>query len=78
MVRYLDNGRIPIDNNHVENRIRPIAIGCSNWLFSGSLRAGQRIAAVMCLIQSAKLNGPDPYAYLKDVVGRLPCSLTEQ
>ncbi len=66
LVRYLDNGRIPIDNN-AENRIRPIAFGRSNWLFAGSLRAGQRAAAVMSLIQSAKLNGPDPYAYLKDV-----------
>ena len=72
LIRYLDNGRIPIDNNHVENRIRPIAIGRANWLFAGSLRAGQRAAAVMSLIQSAKLNDLDPYAYLKDVMNRLP------
>ena len=51
---------------------RPIAIGRSNWLFAGSLRAGKRAAAVMSLIQSAKLNGHDPYAYLKDVLTRLP------
>ena len=44
----------------------------NNWLFAGSLRAGQRAAAVMSLIQSAKLNGHDPYAYLKDVLARLP------
>lgn len=43
-----------------------------NWLFAGSLRAGQRAAAVMSLIQSAKLNGHDPYVYLKDVLARLP------
>jgi len=43
-----------------------------NWLFAGSLRAGQRAAAVMSLIQSAKLNGHDPYRYLKDVLERLP------
>jgi len=43
-----------------------------NWLFAGSLRAGQRAAAIMSLIQSAKLNGHDPYAYLKDVLTRLP------
>ena len=49
-----------------------IAVGRSNWLFAGSLRAGQRAAAVMSLIQSAKLNGHDPYAYLKDVFTRLP------
>ena len=44
----------------------------SNWLFAGSLRAGQRAAAIMSLIQSAKLNGHEPYRYLKDVLERLP------
>jgi hypothetical protein len=57
---------VPIDNNWVENQIRPWALGRSNWLFAGSLRSGQRAAAVMTLIQSAKLNQHDPYAYLKD------------
>ena len=51
---------------------RPIALGRSNWLFAGSLRAGQRAAAIMSLIGSAKLNAIDPYAYLKDVLERLP------
>jgi transposase len=72
LIRYLEDGELPIDNNHVENRIRPIAIGRSNWLFAGSLRAGQRAATIMSLIQSAKLNGHDPYRYLKDVLERLP------
>lgn len=63
---------MPADNNHIENRIRPIALGRSNWLFAGSLRGGKRAAAVMSLIQSARLNGHDPYAYLKDVLERLP------
>jgi transposase len=72
LVRYLDDGHLPIDNNHIENRIRPVALGRSNWLFAGSLRAGQRAAVVMSLIQSAKLNGHDPYRYLKDVLERLP------
>jgi transposase len=72
LVRYLDDGQLPADNNWVENRIRPIAIGRSNWLFAGSLRAGKRAAAVMSLIQSAKLNNLDPWAYLKDVLERLP------
>ena len=49
-----------------------MALGRSNWLFAGSLRAGQRAATVMSLIQSAKLNGHDPYRYLKDVLERLP------
>jgi transposase len=72
LTRYLEDGDLPIDNNHVENRIRPVALGRNNWLFAGSLRAGQRAAAVMSLIQSAKLNGHDSYLYLKDVLERLP------
>lgn len=55
-----------------------IAVGRGNWLFAGSLRAGQRAAAVMSLIQSAKLNGHDPYAYLKDVFLRLPTQLNSR
>ena len=62
--------------NWAENQIRPIAIGRKNWLFAGSVRAGQRAAAVMSLIQSARLNGHDPYAYLKDVLQRLPTQKT--
>jgi transposase len=72
LVRYIDDGDLPIDNNYLENRIRPVAVGRSNWMFIGSLRAGQRAAAIMSLIQSAKLNGHDPYRYLKDVLTRLP------
>jgi hypothetical protein len=72
LVRYIDDAQLPIDNNLIENTIRPIAIGRSNWLFAGSLRAGQRAAAIMSLIQSAKMNGHDPYLYLKDVLERLP------
>ena len=72
LTRFLSDGAVPIDNNWIENRIRPIAIGRSNWLFAGSLRGGQRAAAVMSLIQSAKLNGHDPYVYLRDVLERLP------
>uniref|UniRef100_UPI000B18F348 transposase domain-containing protein n=1 Tax=Marinobacterium profundum TaxID=1714300 RepID=UPI000B18F348 len=67
-----DDGAIPIDNNRVENLMRPWALGRKNWLFAGSLRSGQRAAAIMSLIQSAKLNGHEPYAYLKDVLTRLP------
>jgi transposase len=54
------------------HQIRPVALGRKNWLFAGSLRAGQRAAAMMSLIQSAKLNGHDPHAYLKDVMDKLP------
>ena len=72
LTRYLGDGDLPADNNWVENQIRPIAIGRNNWLFAGSLRAGKRAAAVMSLVHSARLNGHDPYAYLKDVLERLP------
>jgi len=72
LTRYLVDGHVPVDNNWIENQIRPWALGRSNWLFAGSLRAGQRAAAIMSLIRSAQLNGHDPYAYLKDVLTRLP------
>jgi hypothetical protein len=72
LTRFVDDGQLPVDNNWIENQIRPIALGRNNWLFAGSLRAGQRAAAVMSLIQSARMNGHDPYAYLKDVLTRLP------
>lgn len=78
LTRFVDDGRLPVDNNWIENQIRPIAIGRSNWLFAGSLRAGKRAAAVMSLIRSAKLNGHDPYAYLKDVLTRLPTQRASQ
>jgi len=72
LTRYLEDPQVPIDNNWCENQIRPVALGRSNWLFAGSLRAGRRAAAAMSLLQSARLNGHDPYAYLKDVLARLP------
>jgi transposase len=72
LTRYLVDGHVPIDNNWLENQIRPWATGRSNWLFAGSLRAGKRAAAIMSLIRSAQLNGHDPYVYLKDVLTRLP------
>lgn len=72
LVHYLGDGLMPIDNNWIENRIRPIATGRKNWLFAGSLRAGKRTAAIMSLIQSAKLNGHDPFLYLKDILSPLP------
>lgn len=72
LTRYLDDGHVPIDNNAVENSIRPIAVGRRNWLFVGSQQAGERAAVMLSLIESAKLNGHDPWAYLKDVFERLP------
>ena len=78
LTRFVDDGQLPVDNNWIENQIRPIAIGRNNWLFAGSLRAGQRAAAVMSLVQSARMNGHDPYAYLKDVLTRLPTHSASQ
>jgi hypothetical protein len=59
-------------NNFIERQIKPWAMGRRAWLFCGSELAGQRAAIVMSLVQSAKLNGHDPWAYLRDVLERLP------
>ena len=72
LTRYLEDGAVPIDNNQIENLIRPWALGRSDWLFAGTLRSCKRAAAIMNLIQSSRINGHDPYAYLKDVLTRLP------
>ena len=72
LTRFIDDGDLAVDNNRVENLIRPIALGRKNWLFAGSLRAGQRAAAIMSLLHTARLNGHEPFAYLKDVLERLP------
>jgi len=78
LTRYLDDGAVPIDNNQVENQIRPWALGRSNWMYAGSLRSGKRAAAIMSLIQSARMNRHDPYVYLKDVLTRLPTQRASQ
>ncbi|MDZ7813586.1 MAG: transposase domain-containing protein, partial [Ideonella sp.] len=62
---------VSVDNNHIENLMRPWAMGRKAWLFAGSQLAGQRAAMVMSLVQSAKLHGHDPWVYLKDVLERL-------
>ena len=72
LIRYAETGHLPIDNNPAENCIRPIAIGRRNWLFTGSERAGQRAAAIQTLLGTAKLNGLDPAAWLKDILEKLP------
>ena len=78
MVRYADDGRLPLDNNRIENQIRPWAVGRRNWLFAGSFAAAARAADIMTLIQSAKMNGIDPMAYLRDVLTRLPTHLNSR
>lgn len=74
----LDGGNVPIDNNHIENQMRPWAMGRKAWLFAGSELAGQRAAVVMSLVQLAKLSGHDPWAYLKDVLTRLPSHMNSR
>jgi transposase len=72
LVRYAETGHLPIDNNPVENAIRPVAVGRKNWLFTGSERAGKRAAVIQSLLGTAKLNGLDPAAWLKDTLEKLP------
>lgn len=72
LTRYAETGDLPIDNNPVENSIRPIALGKKNWLFAGSERAGKRAAVIQTLLGTAKLNGLDPAAWLKDTLEKLP------
>jgi len=69
---YLSDGRVEIDNNLVENAIRPTAIGKKNWLFIGEADAGQRSAIVYTLIECCRRRGLNPFAYLRDVLSRLP------
>lgn len=68
---YLEDGRVEIDNNLVENAIRPTAIGKKNWLFIGDAEAGERSAVIYTVIESCRRRGIDPYAYLRDVLTRL-------
>jgi transposase len=72
LIRYADTGHQPIDNNPVENIIRPIALGKKNWLFTGSELAGKRAAAIQSLLGTAKLNGLNPVAWLRDTLEKLP------
>ena len=69
LVRYARDGTIAIDNNPVERAMRPVALGRKNWLFAGSDAGGERAAAIYSLIGTAKLNGLDPEAYLRHVIG---------
>jgi transposase len=75
---YLDDGRVEIDNNLVENAIRPTALGKKNWLFVGEAGAGQRGAILYSVIESCRRRKIDPYAYLRDVLTRLPSLTTGQ
>lgn len=71
LCRFLDDGTIEIDNNAAERAIRPVALGRKNWLFAGSDQGGERTAAILSLIETARLNGLDPEAYLRTVLTRI-------
>jgi transposase len=72
LIRYAKTGYLPIDNNLLENSIRPIAIGKKNGLFAGSERAGQRAAGIQTLLGTAKLNNLNPANWLKETLEKLP------
>lgn len=74
---YLTDGRVPIDNNEVEQLMKQVAIGRKNWLFVGSIDAGQRAANFLTLVSSAVRNDLDVWAYLKDVLDRLLAGETD-
>ena len=72
LTRYLDDGRLEIDNNGAENAIRPFVLGRKNWLFSTSVKGVKSSANLYSLIETAKANGLEPYAYLRRVFTELP------
>ena len=72
LIRYLDDGRLEIDNNGAENAIRPFVIGRKNWLFSDSVKGVKASANLYSLIETAKANGLEPYAYLRYLFTELP------
>jgi transposase len=71
LTRFLEDGRLPIDNNLAENTIRPVALGRKNWLFAGSLEAAQRMAIFYSLIATCKINGINPYEYFYDILPKV-------
>jgi transposase len=74
LIRFLDDGRYPTDNNACENAIRPFVIGRKNWLFSDSVAGAQASANLYSLIETAKANGIEPYRYLRSLFQRLPAA----
>jgi transposase len=71
LLRYIDDGRIELDNNSAERALRAVALGRKNYLFAGSDSGGDRAASMYTLIGTAKLNGLDPEAYLRTLLNRI-------
>ena len=72
LTRFMGDSRICMSNNAAERALRGIAVGRRSWTFAGSDRGGERAAAIYTLIETCKLNGVDPQAWLADVLARLP------
>ena len=78
LTRFMDDGRVEIDNNLVENAIQPSALGKKNWLFVGHPEAGERSAVIYTLLGSCCRHGINPFDYLKDLFTRLPAARITQ
>lgn len=76
LIRVLEDGRLPLDTNRVENAIRPFVVGRKNWLFADTVRGAQASANLYSLIETAKVNGVEPFAYLRYVFAELPVATT--
>ena len=76
LIRYVERGDLPIDNNRVENAIRPFVIGRKAWLFSDTPAGAHASAVIYSLLQTAKANGHEPYAWLRHVMRKLPAAKT--
>jgi hypothetical protein len=74
LIRYCDDGRLEIDNNACERAIRPFTTGRKNWLFSSSVDGAKASANLYSLVETAKANGIEPYAYLRQVLTLLPAA----
>jgi hypothetical protein len=72
LMRYIDDGRFHIDNNLIENSIRPVALGRKNYLFAGSHEAAQQAAVIYSLLGTCKINGVEPFSYLTKTLSVIP------
>lgn len=72
LIRYIDDGRFQIDNNLIENSIRPVALGRKNYLFAGSHEAAQNAAMIYSLLATCKINNVEPFTWLKDILSIIP------
>ncbi len=76
LIRVLEDGRLELDNNLCENAIHPFVLGRKNWLFADTARGAEASARLYSLIETAKANGLEPYAYLRKLFTELPAAQT--